>query len=151
MGETHFGAALPKNFGYNLYSPPPSPQALTGTGSNPEWISLQPVLHNFGSLSNGLGSFDSDLDLILRFDRFEEVGLLDYETAMLALECLEMVLIQRMGVPMDHRFLVRSHRCPLLKLEFAQCYPYLADKQRPTVVFNKCDISANALYGVYNR
>lgn len=116
---------------------------------------LQPVLVQFGSLTSGLASYDSDLDLSLKFNVLDdpESMQLDYSTSMLALGVIADILERKLGIEKSDRILIPSRRCPLVQMDFFWCFPGLKAQvyeMNKHLEFSSCDISVNRFYGMYN-
>lgn len=118
-----------------------------------------PKLFKFGSLTNGLGTYDSDLDIVIKFNSVP-VDILDYSTCMLALEVIQMILQNKFNIR-NKDMIVPSKRCPIIKLKFNTCFPSMKNEivqqqknsgfnQTNLIEFNNCDISLITTYGVHN-
>lgn len=125
-----------------------------------ELSELRPKLLLFGSLATNLACYDADLDLVVHFEAFESIELLDYETSWLALKVIQLVWERKLGMNMNYdRAIVPSRRCPLIILDFQKCFPKISQQVtrmnqlnagQPQIVFNKANISIRSLYGYYN-
>lgn len=116
----------------------------------------------FGSLANGLGFRDSDLDIFLHTELFDESVIFDYETSKFMLYKLRNVLQKGMGFSQsafNSYWFIPSRRCPIMKLEFASCYLEMVrdinrnlrnNPHMATFKFNHADISVTSPYGMYN-
>lgn len=113
-----------------------------------------PTLMTLGSFANGLGTFDSDLDIFVKFDQLFSV-ILDYNTALLSLEAIEQILSYELNEKKFSSTIVKSRRCPIIKLNFRLYFHRFRneisnDEFRKELEFNKCDISVKSIYGVLN-
>lgn len=114
-----------------------------------------PKLHPFGSLSNGLGTYDSDIDLFIEFSKLNDVAIgIDFETGVLALRLIDELIAQNIFFKGRKTHVVYSRRCPILKLDFENMFQSLAKKltikEKSNIRFNKCDISLSQMSGVTN-
>lgn len=116
---------------------------------------LGPRFYKFGSLLSGLSTYDADLDIVIKFDSIPEDIRVDFSTSMLALEIILMVLKHKLGLTISNEnTIIPSRRCPIIKLDFYWCFPelkeYVNSLSNNNLQFNKCDISVNKCYGIYN-
>lgn len=109
----------------------------------------KPVVLTLGSFANGLGTYDSDLDIFIKFENLP-VDILDYHTALLALEAIENDLFSRFNSKMFKYTIVKSRRCPIIKLNFRLLRKVVSKEIGDGYEFNKCDISVSSIYGVLN-
>lgn len=114
-----------------------------------------PRLHPFGSLSNGLGTYDSDIDLFIEFSKLHEAQIgIDFETGVLALRFIDQLIEKYVNMRGRKSHVIYSRRCPILKLTFREMFNHLAMKmtkeERAGICFNKCDISLTQMHGVTN-
>lgn len=98
-------------------------------------------------------TYDSDIDIVIKFENLK-FDVLDYSTSMLALEVIECILQEQIGIQAKET-IVPSKRCPIIKLNFNACFPQLvqqirAEQKSSELEFSKCDISLLTSYGVYN-
>lgn len=119
-------------------------------------------VHPFGSLSNGLATFDSDLDIVLQFNKvLNQEDRLDFETSLLILNIVKTILTMKLDVcrGMPRNVIVPSKRCPIIKIDFKQCFQKDVKKwlmkndnfnTDGPLAFNKCDISVTSTYGIHN-
>lgn len=134
--------------------------ALRTAFDNSPLAELKVKVHPFGSLSNGLGTFDSDLDIVLQFNKvLSTEDRLDYETGLLILKIIRMILPLRVNVCRRMtNVIVPSKRCPIIKLDFKDCFKdrkllikdNCNNNTSGSLAFNKCDISVTSTYGIHN-
>ncbi|XP_075586707.1 uncharacterized protein LOC124500632 isoform X2 [Dermatophagoides farinae] len=116
---------------------------------------FRPRVHTFGSISNGLGTSNSDFDLFIQFEKIN-ADILDFHTSMMALEVIEKLMKIEFGLQLrnDQSTIIHSRRCPIIKLNFHQCLRHLKlempRQQQMRMEFTKCDISIVSMYGVHN-
>lgn len=115
-----------------------------------QFPTMAPKVYTFGSISNGLGTSNSDFDLFVKFENLD-VDVLDYYSSMLTLEIIESIFKTKfyLQVKKHSSSIIQSRRCPIIKLNFANFFTKLPDNHI-NLKFNKCDISLISMYGVYN-
>lgn len=126
--------------------------------------SLQPHAFSFGSLANGLGFADSDLDIFIQLGANSGNTILDYETSVALLNRVRELMKNSHSLGFSRsafngRWFIPSRRCPIIKLSFAACYQELAkevkakcqtDLKWKSFTFNQVDISVSSSFGLYN-
>ena len=95
--------------------------------NNKQLADLKPRVLKFGSLINDLGTYESDIDLVVHFQAIPDNVTLDFNTSIIALETLILLLQLKLGIYDNERLIVPSRRCPILKLDFFWCFPKVKD------------------------
>ncbi|KAH9399353.1 hypothetical protein TYRP_017763 [Tyrophagus putrescentiae] len=113
-----------------------------------ELAEFSPILLPFGSLVTGLATFNSDLDLLIKFEALP-VDAIDYETSLIALEVIRPIFNDKLGLSTSEKCIYSSGRCPIVALKFDQCIPNCVSSSG-NLHFNRCDISFHQLYSYYN-